>query len=322
MSSVSSLLSPSIGTAVAFALFVWWFSTGVIIMLVRLPRRTHPWSMGLITVLAGLALVGLNATRDVTTPEAAFAGFTYAIIVWAFLETSFLHGYVTGPRRSPLSDAQARGWSRFSAAFQTVSTHELSILAAGALMLVISKDAANQVGLWTFLVLWSMRISAKLNIFLGAPNVNEEFLPGHLVYLSSYFNRGRASWFFPLSVTLASLAFGVLAHATATATDTFTLVAFALIATLLALAIVEHWFLVLPIPDAALWRWALRAVDLGRISDELPRRPMGSDAVPPVRNADPRSTDAGARPLLRLADPACVIEHSGTSPHVRRALSR
>ncbi len=36
-------------------------------------------------------------------------------------------------------------------------------------------------------------------------------------------------------------------------------VALTLVATLLALAIIEHWFLVLPIEDAALWRWALGA---------------------------------------------------------------
>ena len=29
--------------------------------------------------------------------------------------------------------------------------------------------------------------------------------------------------------------------------------------TLLALAMLEHWFLVLPLPDAALWHWGLRS---------------------------------------------------------------
>jgi len=30
-----------------------------------------------------------------------------------------------------------------------------------------------------------------------------------------------------------------------------------MLATMLALAVLEHWFLVLPVPDAALWRWAM-----------------------------------------------------------------
>ena len=28
------------------------------------------------------------------------------------------------------------------------------------------------------MVLWVMRVSAKLNVFLGVPNLTEEFLPG------------------------------------------------------------------------------------------------------------------------------------------------
>lgn len=35
-------------------------------------------------------------------------------------------------------------------------------------------------------------------------------------------------------------------------------VGYALLATLLALAIIEHWFFVLPIPAASLWRWSLQ----------------------------------------------------------------
>ena len=30
-------------------------------------------------------------------------------------------------------------------------------------------------------------MSAKLNVFLGVPNLNEEFLPEHLRYLQSFF---------------------------------------------------------------------------------------------------------------------------------------
>jgi len=33
----------------------------------------------------------------------------------------------------------------------------------------------------------------------------------------------------------------------------------ALVATMLALAILEHWLMVLPLDTTALWRWALRA---------------------------------------------------------------
>ncbi len=247
----------SVGVAIAFALFAWWFSTGAILMLVRLPRAMHGAAMVAMGALAALALWGLAATRDDATPSGALAGFTYGLLIWGFLETAFLLGYVTGPRRIPQS-RDATGLTRFRQAFDTLSFHELSILAAGVVMMGLTYGSANEVGTWTFLVLWAMRISAKLNLFFGAPNVSAEFLPRHLDYLASYFARGRVSAFFPLSVTLASLLFGVTMHAAATAGTPFDLVAKTLVATMLGLAIVEHWFLVLPLPDAALWRWALK----------------------------------------------------------------
>jgi putative photosynthetic complex assembly protein 2 len=248
----------SVGLAIAFAAFVWWFSTGAILVLVRMPRAHHRTAMAAAAGLALLCLWGLWATRANTTPAGALAGFTYGIVIWGFLETSFLLGHVTGPRRAPQSDG-ARGLRRFREAFEVLSHHELAILAVGILLIALTAGAGNQVGTWTFLCLWAMRISAKLNLFFGAPNVSVEFLPAHLSYLGSYFRRDGVSLFFPLSVSLASLAFGAVAHAAAVAPTPFETIALTLISAMLGLAILEHWFLVLPLPDAALWRWALRS---------------------------------------------------------------
>lgn len=279
------------GAAVGFALFVWWFSTGLILMLVRTPRAVHPLAMAAFTVLAGLCFWGLAATRQDASATGAFAGFTYGIVVWGWLETAFLFGYVTGPRREPLHHA-ARGGDRFLQAWGTLAWHELSILAAGFGIILLMRDAPNQVGMWTFLVLWLMRISAKLNLFFGAPNVSAELLPPHLAYLASYFSRGRVGAFFLLSVTAASLTFGVALHAAATSPDLHGTVAWTLVATLLGLAIVEHWFLVLPLPDAALWRWAVKSPEAARIAE------VAQD-ISPFETIAPYETPAGevARPL-------------------------
>ncbi len=272
--------------AAGFALFVWWFSTGLILMLVRTPRAAHPAAMAAFTVLAGLCLWGLLATRNEATPTGAFAGFTYGVVIWGWLETAFLFGYVTGPRRLPLHEPARRG-DRFMQAWSTLAWHELSILAAGAVLVVSTWGAANQVGTLTFIVLWSMRISAKLNLFFGAPNVSTELLPPHLDYLGSYFSRRRVGLFFPLSVTAASLGFGVALHAAATAGDAFGTVSWTLVATMLGLAIVEHWFLVLPLPDAALWRWAVKSPEATRIAQDIAGdvasfETSGTEAVRPV----------------------------------------
>jgi len=68
--------------------------------------------------------------------------------------------------------------------------------------------------------------------------------------------------FFPVSVSVATVVMCLLVvSALDLSTANFASVALMLAATLLALAILEHWFLVLPLADAALWNWALDARD-------------------------------------------------------------
>jgi len=107
-----------------------------------------------------------------------------------------------------------------------------------------------------------MRQSAKLNFFLGVRNLNDHFLPAHLAYLHSYFRRRRMNGLFPLSVVVATVA-TVAAWEWAFAADlTAAREAAALLAaTLLSLGVLEHWFMVIPLPSHALWNWGLRSRD-------------------------------------------------------------
>ncbi|MFP4125033.1 MAG: putative photosynthetic complex assembly protein PuhE [Alphaproteobacteria bacterium] len=247
------------GGPILFALFLWWSSTGAVLYLVGLPHRSFPWSMAGATGLAGLSLAGLVALADTATPWAAYLGFACGLGLWAWHETSFLFGFVTGPRRLAVS-RDADGWRRFRDALGTLVYHELAILVTAVALAWLLWDAANQVGLWAFLLLWIMRLSAKLNIFLGVPNMNEEFLPAHLGFLRSYFRKRAMNVLFPISVTLGTLTFLWLLHrGVAYEGSGFQAAACLMLAAMLALAVLEHWFLVLPVPDAALWRWAMPA---------------------------------------------------------------
>jgi putative photosynthetic complex assembly protein 2 len=242
---------------VLFAVFIWWFSTGIVLLLDGLPRTTFRWSHLLSSLLALGALLGLAHTADQTTPAGAFCAFTCALLVWGWHELSFLTGWVTGPRQTP-ADSGVHGWPRFVQAVQAILWHELAILASGMVILALTWDAANQVGMATFLVLWTMRISAKLNIFLGVRNLSIELLPKHLAYMGSYFRTKPMNLLFPVvvsaSTTVAVLIVGTaLDNPPGSARATGAL----LVATLLVLGILEHWLLVLPIEATALWRWAL-----------------------------------------------------------------
>ncbi len=238
-----------------FALFVWWFSTGLILCLLKLPRRLHGWVALGATVLLVPALQGLYLTARDPTAFGAYAAFVCGLAIWAWHETLFLLGYVTGPERRP-RPVGSSGWDRFKRASMTVLYHEVAILLTALLVVWIAWEAPNQTGVWTFVALWWLRLSAKLNIYFGVPNINFEFLPPHLGYLASHFKVAPMNAFFPASITAATAAALVMAEAAAGASGAAA-VGLTLVATLVALAVVEHWFLVLPLPDAALWRWAL-----------------------------------------------------------------
>lgn len=240
-----------------FALFVWWFSTGIIIYLDGLPQKTFKWSMIGATIVFGVSLWGLGDTAHDTTVTGAYLAFTYGLLAWGWQEMSFYMGYVTGVRDKPCPEG-CSGWAHFGHAIQTSIWHELAIIGAALVVVAITQDAPNQVGTWTFMVLWWMHQSAKLNVFLGVRNLNEEFLPEHLEFLKSYLTKKPMNLLFPISVTISTVITVYLANAALAADATpFEVAGFTFLTVLMALAILEHWFLVLPMPSAALWHWGL-----------------------------------------------------------------
>jgi len=246
---------------VGYALFLWWFSTGVILYLDKRPSSTYRWSLLGASLVALLSLWALFLVRDSASVVGAYVGFTAGVLIWGWMEMSYFMGFVTGPRKAPCP-AGCGNWRRFWLAIQTSLYHELAIVAAGGLMFWMTRDGVNQVGSWTYAVLWWMRWSAKLNLFFGVPNLNEEWLPEHIRFLTSYLSKRPMNLFFPVSVSVATVVMCLLVvSALDLSTANFASVALMLAATLLALAILEHWFLVLPLADAALWNWALDARD-------------------------------------------------------------
>jgi len=243
--------------AAVFAILVWWSTTGLIVYLNRRPAATFGASTAAATVLMLLALVGLVATRNDTTTAGAYIAFLCAIAVWGHQEICFLMGYITGPRALPCPPgcSEAR---RFHYAVRVIIHHELAIVVAATAVIALTWSGDNQVGLWTFVILWVMRLSAKFNLFLGVRNLSEEFLPSHLDYLKGYFRRRAMNPLFPIAITASTTAGWALGHAAYSATTSFDAVSYALLATLMALAVFEHWMMVLPWSPTALWRWALR----------------------------------------------------------------
>jgi putative photosynthetic complex assembly protein 2 len=110
------------------------------------------------------------------------------------------------------------------------------------------------------MILWIMRQSAKLNVFLGVRNLNEGFLPSHLKYLQTYFTKRAMNRLFPVSVIVSTVVAAMIWQAAAaTGITAFEATALTFAATLLTLAVMEHWFMVLPLPFEVMWNWGLKS---------------------------------------------------------------
>jgi putative photosynthetic complex assembly protein 2 len=242
----------------AYAALAWWFTTGAILYLDGRAVRTFRYSMGAATLVLAAALYEMRVSAADAGAAGAYTAFSCAILVWGWLEMAFLMGYVTGPRKTACS-AHCPGWRHFIHATQAVIYNELATVVAAGAVFIVTWGMPNRLALWTFVILWTMRISAKLNLFFGVPNLGERFLPSHLQYLKSFFRRRAMNALFPVSITASTVALVLLVEAYVSAKGNFQSVSYALSTTLLGLAVLEHWFMVLPLPSERLWAWAFRA---------------------------------------------------------------
>lgn len=248
----------AIAAALLYVFFAWWFSTGLVLFLVLRRPGARRVAFAVAAVLFPACLVVL--AKAGSGMLGTYAAFTAALLLWGILEMAFLSGAVTGPSAAPCP-ADARGFSRFRRAVGAILYHELALAVTGGLVVIVTLRAGNPFGLLTFAVLWVMRLSAKLNLYFGVPVLNDENLPAPVAHLRTYFRRAPASPFFPVSVLGAVLLASVfVAHAWAPATAAATQAGHALEAGLIGLAILEHAFMIVPLPVERLWSWSTRSM--------------------------------------------------------------
>lgn len=248
---LATLAAPIVTTV-----FAWWFSTGIILLLIRLPPKNYGMALSLFALVLALATGGVIMTAGDDTTSAAYFAAGCALCIWGWHEASFLMGKITGPRPAACP-ADAKGWTRFKYATLTVIHHEIAIFLTLLALIGLTWGQPNPVAAWTFGILFAMRISAKLNIFLGVPNLTDEFFPAHLEHLKSYLPKRPMNALMPVSV-MGSLILcaWLMTQADHASEGSAMATGFVLLFTLTALALLEHFFMVLPVHDAALWRWA------------------------------------------------------------------
>ncbi len=233
---------------------LWWSSTGLILLLDSQDRRTYRGTMFGASGLLVFALWFIAASAGETTPQSAYVAFAGGLVVWGWQLLAFYTGFLAGPNKSACAPGSSIP-SRFVQALGASVYHEVAALLGAIALFGLTYDQPNRIALWTYVILWVMHASAKLNLFLGVPNLGAEMLPGHLSFLTSFMARKPMNALFPVSVTAGTVASALLFLGAARAgASGFEIAGLAMLGSLTALAVVEHWFLVVPVDGNALWR--------------------------------------------------------------------
>jgi putative photosynthetic complex assembly protein 2 len=242
--------------ASTYAAFCWWFGTGLILWLDRLPARTFRLSMAVWSVFGALSFWGVAVSMQSVSIFSAYLGFGSVIVMWGWHELAFLTGSITGPRRVDLEPGVV-GIERFRQSLNVVLHHELALLANFGILWIMQVGQPNHVALCTFALLLFMRISAKLNLYFGVPQNGAQYLPPHLAYLASYFPiRAMTPWFvFSFGAALGIWVW-IVWQAQSGLVEVTT--GWVLLASLLGLGILEHAMMMLPWPLERLWGWAIQ----------------------------------------------------------------
>ncbi|MEE4201975.1 putative photosynthetic complex assembly protein PuhE [Erythrobacter sp.] len=242
---------------------IWFAATGLIALSVSDDERGGAARAKLRSVAIGgvLGVGGLGAilvSASMVSVGGVYLAFVGALLTWAWHEIAFLTGAVAGPRRTPCPPGLT-GFARFTRASGTVMHHEIALALTALMLISLSWNAANQIGATVFALLFALRLSSKINLFVGVPNSTTEMLPSHLSYLRSYFGRNRLTVLLGVSILcIFAGAAWFASFAMAAAPGSAQMVGASLLAALAALGALEHIFLALPFRDGMLWGWAFR----------------------------------------------------------------
>ena len=127
------------------------------------------------------------------------------------------------------------------------------------MLLALGWGQPNPIGAQVFVLLFGLRLLAKLNLFAGVPNASTDMLPRHLGYFTSYFGPNRFTALLAASIASTIILASALGALAAQAGQGAAAVGASLLFAIAALGALEHLFFALPLRDGALWGWALPA---------------------------------------------------------------
>lgn len=242
---------------IATVVLVWWVSTGAVLWLARgLDKQMNIRLVGM-TVLCALGFAGVLIASAQAGIWAVYLGFISAIVIWGWVEFTLLSGMITGSR-TEACPPNVSGVERFKFAFRAISHHEYALVVMLGILAFLDSSGGSGMAIKTFALLWIMRLGAKLTIFSGAPELSTNMIPERLAYMKTYFRHDRISFAFWVSLAGCTAFFlGGIYALNHVQYDAAVQTQVTMLTTLVALAILEHIFMVLPVADSRLWSWAM-----------------------------------------------------------------
>ncbi len=240
---------------VLYAIFLWWFTTGLLIAVYKRSAGVMRSSFLGATAILILALWGIYATRDLSGLRDVYIAITCGVLIWGWQTASYYMGFVTGPGHTePDLNNNPLDWERslserLQLAFSFTIYHELVVIGIGLVLMGLTWSGDNRWGLWIYLTLWLMHFSAKLNVFLGVRNFSIDALPSQMQYIGTLLTKRNYNALFPISVVVASsIGFTLIYQGIEPGTSPAATAGFLFIGTMIALGVIEHWMMVLPLP--------------------------------------------------------------------------
>lgn len=242
----------------AGVLAFWYGATGMLLAFER-SAATRLLALGVAVLAAGAGVGCTLAARRGTGSAAAARAVLGGALLWLSVSTAFYGGWVVGPAPAsgapaPLDAAQAPSIAR---AIEALTATVYSSLLAAALLAVAvcvarpsrvasvasvaGSSSAARYAPATFATLWAAHELAKLNVFVGVASPGAAYLPAYLAHLRRFFGPAHNS---PLLagtiVVLGATAALVGWRARRLAGDPARRTGLALLASILALAALEH----------------------------------------------------------------------------------
>lgn len=254
---------------ILYVIFLWWFTTGIIIAIYGRGQRVMEMYFAGATALLIAAFWGLFISRGLRGTLDVYVAITCGVVIWGWQVTAYYLGFISGPgNKDDLPAPHVQGWrpgigERFRLALNLTIHHELMVLFIGGLMVALTWGHANQWGVWIYVALWLMHTSAKVNVFLGVRNFDVSFLPDKMQYIDRLLSKRPHNELLPVSVVVASSVTLLLVYrGIEPGTNPAHTVGFLIVATMIGLGVIEHCLLVMPIPST-LVGWGLRDVPDG-----------------------------------------------------------